>query len=129
MDRRQFIGGVAGAASAVALGSVGCEPQARAEQGQGSVQIQVIRARDSQSVATLQPDAARVRQMVDRSIVALTGATNAQVGWSSLFQPSDVVGLKTNCLAGRGLSSSVAVVDAIAAGLHDAGIPHNHIIV
>ncbi|MCI0514133.1 DUF362 domain-containing protein [candidate division KSB1 bacterium] len=49
--------------------------------------------------------------------------------WRALAQPHDVVGLKVNCLAGKGLSTHPALVQAIIDGLRSAGVPERNIIV
>ena len=66
--------------------------------------------------------------VLDRGISALTGLP-AREAWKSLFSPHDVVGLKINGLAGRGISTTPALAAAVAAKLQEAGIPAGHIIV
>lgn len=70
-----------------------------------------------------------IKRMLDRSLSLLTGIDNAQDAWRSLFKPEEVVGLKVNCLAGRGLSTTTQLIDAIAMSLHEIGITHDRIIV
>ena len=47
----------------------------------------------------------------------------------ALFQPTDTVAIKLNCLAGPGMSSSKSVVDAIILGLRSIGIPFQNILI
>ena len=67
--------------------------------------------------------------MVDNLIMAVTGQQTVSAAWESLVKPSDVVGIKV-CANGAPLfSSHPAVVNAIVAGLMDAGIPPQNIVV
>lgn len=49
--------------------------------------------------------------------------------WTSLFKENDVVGLKVNCLAGKGLSTSIELTDVIIERLLQAGVSKGQIIV
>jgi uncharacterized protein (DUF362 family) len=132
--RRSVLGGL-GAASALAVGgALGCEellaPRAEAEQGRRPAGAgRVVLARDASAVRALAPDAGRVARMVERAMVALTGAGSAREAWRSLFSPRDRVGIKVNCLAGPGLSSAREVVEPVVRGLEAAGIPLANIVV
>jgi uncharacterized protein (DUF362 family) len=70
-----------------------------------------------------------LRELLDRAIIALTGKSDARSAWKSLCTPADVVGIKVNCLAGRGASSHPEVASAIVEGLASADIPRKNIIV
>jgi uncharacterized protein (DUF362 family) len=56
----------------------------------------------------------------------LTDATDAAAAWRQLFRPGDRVGIKVNTL---GLSTQPAVVDAIVAGLRQAKVPAQNILI
>ncbi len=60
---------------------------------------------------------------------AATGASAKTTGLERLFSPSDVVGIKVNCLAGPRLSPRIELVRALAQAIHDAGVPASRIIV
>ncbi len=49
--------------------------------------------------------------------------------WPQLFSPNDIVGIKINCLAGKGLSTSPELVDAIVENLLKAGVKKPNIVV
>jgi len=49
--------------------------------------------------------------------------------WKKVVRPGEVVGLKVNCLAGRGASTNVRLVDAICERLQQAGIPQKNIVI
>ncbi|MBI4830158.1 MAG: DUF362 domain-containing protein, partial [Candidatus Lindowbacteria bacterium] len=74
-------------------------------------------------------NAAEVAKLLSESVVAATGKTDAKAVWKSLFGPQDTVGIKLNCLAGRGLSSHPELVTAIVDGLASAGVPKDKILV
>jgi len=67
-------------------------------------------------------------KMLDRAMEKLTDAGSSEA-WSVLFSPDDVVGIKVNCLAGRGLSPHTELVDLITERLAAAGVSRDHIIV
>lgn len=70
-----------------------------------------------------------VENMLGRGIAKLTGKSTASDGWKQLFKPNDVVGIKVNCLFGKGVSTRPEVVNAIIAGLRQAGVKPDNIIV
>ena len=72
---------------------------------------------------------AAVGRAFDAGMRELTGERTQAGAWSSLFLPSDVVGIKINCLGAPRVSSSVASVHAVVAGLKSAGVKENAIIV
>ncbi len=79
--------------------------------------------------ASGKPNAAEVARLLSDSVVAATGQSDARAAWAGLFGKRDVVGIKVNCLAGQGLSSHPELVAAIVAGLADAGVSKQDIIV
>jgi len=74
-------------------------------------------------------DRARVRRLVEEAVTSLVGVKDPAEAYRALFKPDDVVGIKVNCLAGPGMSSSPAVVDALVAGLRSIGVPHDQIYI
>lgn len=67
--------------------------------------------------------------MLSQSIKALTGEKDAGAAWKVFFNKDDVVGIKLNCLAGKGLSPRKEIVDLIIEGLKLAGLEDEQIIV
>jgi uncharacterized protein (DUF362 family) len=67
-----------------------------------------------------------LRKLLDAAVQKLTGAADATAAWRKLFKPGDRVGIKVNTL---GLSTLPAAVDAIVAGLRQAGVPDDKIII
>jgi len=68
-------------------------------------------------------------KLVNDGLKKLIGGKDKNENWSSIFNEKDVVGLKLNCLAGRGLSPNAEVVNAIIEGLKSAGVKEDNIIV
>lgn len=67
-------------------------------------------------------DSARLLSLLDHALQALYGRDNPVDAWRSVVHPGEVVGLKVNCLAGKGGSTSVQLVEAICERLQQAGI-------
>ena len=89
----------------------------------------VIVARDPELYGTSSnPDPARVQKLLDRAIESLYDTQDAVIAWKKVVRPGDVVGLKVNTIAGPGLSTSVALVEAICERLKQAGIKPNDIV-
>lgn len=76
---------------------------------------------------TLRPDTARTA--LDAALVAATGATSALAAVRALFKPTDTVGIKLNCLAGRGMSPRPELVEALATRLREAGVGRDRILI
>jgi uncharacterized protein (DUF362 family) len=67
-----------------------------------------------------------LRKLLDASMQKLTTATDAAAAWRKLFSSSNRIGIKVNTL---GLSTQPAVVHAIVAGLRDASVPAENILI
>ena len=74
-------------------------------------------------------DSSRLLAMLDRSMQALCDRDSPGEAWRQVFRPGEVVGLKVNCLAGKGISTSPALVEAVCERLQQAGIPGKDIVV
>lgn len=77
----------------------------------------------------LEPNPAVVKLMVDSLVLATTGAPDIVSAWKSLVEPEDVVGIKVAAAPGTLGGTHPVVVEAVAAGLRQAGIPANRILV
>ncbi len=71
----------------------------------------------------------RADRAIARALAASVGAGSGVEAAASLFNPSDTVGIKVNCLAGRSLSPRVELVEALVDLLAGAGIDRRKIIV
>ena len=75
------------------------------------------------------PDGQRVVAMLDHAMQTYAGSRNPVEPWKRLVHPGQVVGLKVNTIAGKGLSTHVSLVEAICERLQQAGIRPGDIIV
>ncbi|MEW5807802.1 MAG: DUF362 domain-containing protein [Acidobacteriota bacterium] len=71
----------------------------------------------------------KIQLMLSRSMRKLTDKTDEIDAWKQLFSSDDTVGIKVNCLAGKGLSSNPELILAIVEGLKGIGIREERIIV
>ena len=79
------------------------------------------------------PDEKRVIALLDRAIASYTGRDKPLDAWRMIVQQGGgkdkVIGLKTNGLGGRGISTHLALVLAVADRLHHAGVEMGNILV
>ncbi len=83
----------------------------------------------TEAILRLEENRRVTSQMVDDLILAVTGQKSVAAGWRSLVTPKDRIGIKVSAAGGRYFSTHVGVVEAIIAGLEQAGIPAAQIIV
>jgi hypothetical protein len=82
-------------------------------------------------------DVVRAGQIVAASVVAmvscgmrtLTGKASDAEAWSSMFAPTDWIGIKVNPVGYPKVFSQFETVDAIVGGLQSAGVPLSQIVV
>jgi uncharacterized protein (DUF362 family) len=98
----------------------GLKPAARAR---------VFIVQDSAATRTFQADAERVRAMVHRGVIAVTGQSNIVAAWRSLVSTQDIVGLKVLSALGPISGTRPAVVAAVVEGLLATGHPPTNIII
>jgi len=84
----------------------------------GAAKSRVVIARD--------PD---VRKLLDRAMQSFYNCDQPLAAWKKAVRPGEVVGLKVNCLAGRGISTNVHLVEAICERLQQAGVPKKNIVI
>lgn len=70
-----------------------------------------------------------VRRMVDSLVCGVAGKSSVAQAWLSLVSPADIVGIKVAAGGGAVSGTNPEVVEAIAAGLREAGVPPRNIIV
>ena len=80
----------------------------------------VVRNRVSQPI---------VRQMLDRAMKELTGASSARDAWAKFIDPHDVVGLKINPSGAPACCSSPEILREIIASVQSVGVPVRNIVV
>lgn len=89
------------------------------------VQVQDTKSVDSSGEGRDGP----VNNMVMKGIIQLTGETDKARAWRKIARNGQRVGIKVNCIAGRGLSTQVPVVMAIVDGLKLAGVLERDILI
>ncbi|MCL5745399.1 MAG: DUF362 domain-containing protein [Acidobacteria bacterium] len=72
---------------------------------------------------------AGVLNLLDRAMQSYFNRDTPAEAWRQVVRPGETVGLKVNCLSGKGGSTSVALVDAICERLQQAGIRQQSIII
>jgi len=131
-SRREFLKEAATGALLLAAQGTGAfaAVEARAEAGKSRVVV----ARDP---ALHSPegklDEGRVIALLDRAITTYSGLNKPADAWKRVVAmaggPDKVIGLKTNGLGGRGISTHSELVFAIAHKLEEAGVPSGNIII
>jgi uncharacterized protein (DUF362 family) len=74
-------------------------------------------------------DSDRVAELLDRAMQTYYDSDDPVEPWKTLVRPDEVVGLKVNCLSGRGNSTSPELVDAVCERLRQAGVPAENIVI
>lgn len=129
--RRRTLGLIAGGLAGAALGRSalavpGPPPSPKSAPG-GPV---VVRARRPGLLgADASMDAAKLDDALGKAIARAAGEENATEAMRRLFRPTDVVGIKVNCIAGRGLSSRPEIAVLLARYLQNAGVPARRIVI
>jgi len=75
------------------------------------------------------PDSARVLKLLDRAMQSFYGGDSPADAWKKVARPGGVVGLKVNCLSGKGAATNPVLVEAICERLQQAGIPQKDIVI
>ncbi len=96
----------------------------------GNAKSKVVIARDSELRGSgSSVDSKRLLQMLDRAVQSFYDRDSPIEAWQRVLRPGEVVGLKVNCLAGRGISTSVQLVEAISERLQQAGVKAGDIVI
>ena len=91
---------------------------------------QVFYATDTNSLTKMRvPNPVLIQLIVDKIVMAVTGKADRASAWRSLVKPTDRVGIKVSAAGGSVSGTHPDVVNAIANGLIDAGVPTANIIV
>lgn len=123
-SRRQFL---AQSGAAVAWLTLPGSHAASAFDGPGDEKSLVVIARDETlTQGRIAQHADLLRKLLDAAMQRLTEAPDTSTAWRIIFSPGDRVGIKVNTL---GLSTQPVVVDAIVAGLRQADVAAENIII
>jgi uncharacterized protein (DUF362 family) len=131
-NRREFLQAAAtgalvlGSQSNLGLAAMLDQHSQHAETGKSKVVV----ARDpAVHDSGTQLDEKRVLALLDRAMAAYTGRENPVEAWKHIVPQGQVIGLKTNGLGGKGISTHVMLVLAIAERLQQAGVKPGNIVV
>ena len=132
-SRREFMKEAA-TAGALALGAKSALGVVKGNDARGGSKPKVVIARDPalhRSDGKL--DAARVSALLDRAVSTYTGHHSPLEAWKRIVldggAKDKVIGLKTNGLGGKGISTHAALVFAIAERLQQAGVKPGNILI
>ncbi len=129
-SRREFLKDAT--TGALLLGVSGTWAIAKAAEDTGKSRVVVARDPAAHS-ADGKLEEGRVIALLDRAMSTYTGLNNPADAWKHVVAmaggPDKVVGLKTNGLGGRGISTHAALVFAIAHKLEQAGVPSGNILI
>ena len=89
----------------------------------------VVRVNHSLAVTDGKPSVETVFEMLKESILKLTGESDLNKAWLQFVGKDDVIGLKVNPVAGKLLTTSHAVTQAVIKQLEDAGISRSNIVI
>lgn len=88
----------------------------------GQALSRVVVARDAGVRSGSGFDSSRVSQLLDHALQSSFDCDSPVEAWKRVVRPGEVVGLKVNCLGGRGNATHPELVDAITERLRQAGI-------
>jgi uncharacterized protein (DUF362 family) len=89
----------------------------------------VVIARDTQlQDDKYSVDSNRLKRLLDKALQAFFDTDHPSEGWQKIIKPGTVVGLKVNCLSGRGTTRR-ELVDAICEQLQQCGTKAENIII
>jgi len=131
--RREFLKGAAVAGAAIA-GIPSALQAAENVLDRAGSKSRVVITRDTSVLGAISEREGHVAavtldKMLNRCVAKLTGESSGPAGWKKLFSPNDIVGIKVNCLFGKGVSTRPEVVQAIVRGLISAGVSDDNIII
>jgi uncharacterized protein (DUF362 family) len=95
----------------------------------GKYPARVVKVFHPNSVVDNQPVETEAYRMIADGILRLTGEKKLRKAWRKFVKPGEKIGLKVNPVAGKLLTTSHAVVQAVVKQLEESGIPRSHIVI
>lgn len=95
----------------------------------GKYPAKVVRVDHDKCVIDDKLQAEAAYEMLEKGMLELTGSKNLKKAWKQFVGPKDIIGLKVNPVAGKTLTTSHEVVQAVISQLEDAGIPRKNILI
>ncbi len=128
LTRRHLLGGSLGGLLGCACGQTR-DPSSGVRKEVSPQPSRLVIARDPALGSGSGVDAARLAKLLDRAMQAFFGVDHPVEAWRRVVRPGEVVGLKVNCLAGKGASTHPELVEAICERLQQAGIRARDILI
>ncbi|MBI4704560.1 MAG: DUF362 domain-containing protein [Deltaproteobacteria bacterium] len=128
--RRRMLQGLAGVAALATAGRLG-PGGTRAEAAGAPARPVVVRARRPGAIdpASGAVDAGKLADLLGAALTRAGGAKGPVEALRRLFRPADVVGIKVNTIAGRGLSPHPELVLRLAGWLQEAGVAARNVVI
>ncbi|MDR3736410.1 MAG: DUF362 domain-containing protein [Acidobacteriaceae bacterium] len=126
-SRREFL--KEAAAGVALLGAESKLALAAQDKHAGKSRVVIVHDKSLRGPAGDAPEEARVAAILDRAMEAYFQQKNPITPWKQIVHPNQVVSLKVNTIAGKGLSTHVALVNAICERLQQSGVRPGNIIV
>jgi len=123
MTRRSFLRTSAVAAGTLAAGPVALAQEAGAEKSRVAIARDEGVTRDGEAVEDV------LAEMVDATVIALTGEADAAKAWGKLFSSDERVGLKPNGLGGPMLSTATALIHLCVERLRGIGVKTENLVI
>ena len=89
----------------------------------------VVRVNHPACIVDGKPSDEAAYEMLKTCMLELTGQKSLKDAWSMFVGPEDIIGLKVNPVAGKMLTTSHAVTQAIVKQLEEAGIPRKNMVI
>ena len=89
----------------------------------------VVKAVRQGCVVNGKPDPDQVYDMLKTSMLTLTGAGSLKEAWRQFVDTTDIIGLKVNPVAGKMLTTSHAITQAVVRQLEEAGISRANMVI
>ena len=89
----------------------------------------VVEIFHSKAMINNHPDADIAYQMLKQGMLELTTASTLKAAWREFVSPEDIIGLKVNPVAGKSLSTSLELTEAVIRQLELSGIPRKNILI
>ncbi len=89
----------------------------------------VVKVYNENCMTDNKPELTAAKEMLKEGMLNLTGKKNIKKAWRQFVSPKDIIGLKVNPVAGKTLTTSHAVVQAVIEQLEEAGIPRKNLVI
>ena len=89
----------------------------------------VVKVSHENCMTDNKPEISAAREMLKEGMLNLTGKKNIKKAWRQFVSPNEIIGLKVNPVAGKTLTTSHEVVQAVIEQLEEAGIPRKNLVI